>query len=71
MDIDDTRPTDIDHLPALVRVPDAAAALGISPGLVYTMARDGRLPSVRLGRLLRIPRVGLARMVGGDDARAR
>ena len=42
--------------PLLVSVPDAARHLGIARGLAYQMARDGRLPTVRLGkRAVRVP----------------
>ena len=41
----------------LITVPDAARALGIAPGLAYAMARNGSLPTVRLGkRAVRVPR---------------
>jgi excisionase family DNA binding protein len=47
-------------LPELLRPEEAAAVLGISRWLVYELAKRGELPSVRLGRLLRITRDGLA-----------
>jgi excisionase family DNA binding protein len=40
----------------LLTVPEAARHLGIAKGLAYAMARDGRLPTVRLGkRAVRVP----------------
>jgi len=54
-----TRQTKLDDLPELLRVEEAAAYLGIGRGLAYELARRGELPSVRLGRLLRIKRDGL------------
>jgi len=36
--------------PLLVKVPEAARLLGISTGLAYQMARDGRLPAAVLTR---------------------
>lgn len=43
--------------PLLISVPDAARVLGIAPGLAYALARDGVLPTVRLGkRAVRVPR---------------
>ena len=35
---------------------DAAAALGVGLRRAYQLARDGRIPSVRRGRSLLIPR---------------
>jgi excisionase family DNA binding protein len=40
----------------LLRVPEAAATLGIARSLAYEMARDGRLPTVHIGKAVRIPR---------------
>ena len=54
-----TRQTPLNELPELLRVEEAAAYLGIGRGLAYELARQGTLPSVRLGRLLRIKRDGL------------
>ena len=54
-----TRQTPLNELPELLRVEEAAAYLGIGRGLVYELARQGTLPSVRLGRLLWIKRDGL------------
>lgn len=44
----------------LISVPDVARQLGIAKGLAYQMVRDGRLPSVLLGK--RAVRVPLARL---------
>ncbi len=56
---DITRLTPLSDLPELLRVEEAAKYLGIGRGLAYELARRGDLPSVRLGRLLRIKREGL------------
>jgi excisionase family DNA binding protein len=65
-----SRGTPLNELPELLRVEEASAWLGTTKGLVYELARRGDLPSVRLGRLLRITRAGLAAMVekSGTDA---
>lgn len=42
--------------PLLLRVPEAARMLGIARSLAYEMARDGRLPAVRIGKAVRVPR---------------
>ena len=62
-----TRSTSINDLPELLRPEEAADVLRVSKGLVYEMAKTGKLPSVRLGRLLRIPRSALALMVKTED----
>ena len=54
-----TRLTALADLPELLRVEEAAAWLDVSRGLVFEMCRRGDLPSVRLGRLVRVRRDGL------------
>jgi excisionase family DNA binding protein len=54
----------------LLRVEEAAAWLDISKGLAYELARRGELPSVKLGRLLRIRRDGLVQLVAEERRRA-
>ena len=60
-----TRMTALVDLPELLRIEEAAAYLGVSKGLAYELARRGELPSVKLGRLLRIRRGGLDAAVKG------
>lgn len=40
-------------------VREAAVALGVSRNKVYDLVAEGRIPHVRLGRLIKIPRHGL------------
>lgn len=40
----------------LLGVADAAKLLGISKGLAYDLIAEGRLPHVRLGRRVLVPR---------------
>ncbi len=42
-----------------VSVAEAAKLLGISRNLAYDLVREGRLPHVRLGRRILVPRFGL------------
>jgi excisionase family DNA binding protein len=42
---------------------EAARVLGIGRGSCYALARSGRLPTVRLGRRLLVPRKALEAMV--------
>ena len=43
----------------LLTVEEAARRLGIGRSLAWALVRKGELPSVRLGRLVRIPARGL------------
>ncbi len=54
----------------VVTVDQAAKALGISRGLAYEMARQGRIPAIRLGRRLLVPRSALERMLAEADVGA-
>ena len=56
---------------AVLTVEEVAAILRISRGLAYEMVRIGRLPSIRLGRRLLVPRSALERMLEGDRQTAR
>lgn len=44
-------------------VPEAARLLGISRGLGYELARTGKLPVIRFGRRLLVPKAALDRML--------
>jgi excisionase family DNA binding protein len=44
-------------------IPEAARLLRISPLKAYEYAREGILPSVRLGRSVRVPRAALDRLL--------
>jgi len=44
-------------------VEEAAAALGISRNLAYEAARDGRIPAIRIGRRLLVPRRALEKLL--------
>ena len=50
---------DTNGAPLLLNVQEAAALLGVGKGLCYELIAQGRLPHVRLGRLIKIPRQGL------------
>ena len=58
-----TRTTPSDQWPELLTVEEASAILAIGKGTTYDLCRRGELPSVRLGRLLRIPRSGLVSLL--------
>lgn len=44
-------------------VEEAAAALKISRGLAYEAARDGRIPTIRIGRRLLVSRRALEKLL--------
>ena len=46
-------------------VPEVARLLGIGRGLAYELVQQGRLPALRLGRRLVVPRAALTRMLAG------
>lgn len=56
---DPPRPVDPAHMPALATIAEAAATLNVSRRTVERMTADGRLPTIRIGRLVRIPRDAL------------
>jgi excisionase family DNA binding protein len=45
-------------------IPEAAELLGCSRGLAYQAARDGSLPTIKLGRRLLVPRARLLELLG-------
>ena len=51
--------TSFDSLPLALSVADVAGVLGVSKGLVYEMVARGELPSIRVGRQIRIPKSSL------------
>ena len=48
----------------LLTVKETAALLSISKNSVYALISDGTLPSVRLGRSVRVPRFALEGWIG-------
>jgi excisionase family DNA binding protein len=49
-----------------VTVDQAAEILGIGRFLAYEMVKEGKIPALRFGRKIRIPRVALDRMLSGE-----
>lgn len=54
--------------PPTLSVEEAAVRyLGVSRAYGYQMARDGRLPTIKLGtRRVRVPAMALLKLLGGD-----
>ena len=52
----------------VMTVPEVAAYLRISRNLAYQLCREGRIPTIRLGDRVLIPRQGVERMLseGGE-----
>ena len=46
-----------------ITVPEAAAMLGISRNFTYQSVKEGKLPSIRFGKRILIPRVALEKML--------
>lgn len=49
--------------PAVLTVEQAAEVLAISRGSAYLGVRAGEIPSVRVGRCIRVPRQALERLL--------
>lgn len=60
----------IEDLPLLLTVPEAAKVLRVGVSRAYEMAQRGEIPAVRIGRRIRIPREGLKPLLGLQSDRA-
>jgi excisionase family DNA binding protein len=49
--------------PLTCSVPEAGRMLGLARDAAYAAARNGQIPTLRLGKLLRVPIAALERMV--------
>lgn len=58
------QPVAFERLPLMLTVEEAAQVLRIGRNGAYAAVADGVLPSVRIGRTIRIPRHALAGLVG-------
>jgi excisionase family DNA binding protein len=47
--------TDREPTPSFYKIEEVADQLGISLGSAYSAARTGDIPTVRIGKLLRVP----------------
>jgi excisionase family DNA binding protein len=59
------QPRDAERL--ALSVVEASRALGISASLGYELVARGKLPAVRLGRRVVVPRAALERLLDGRD----
>lgn len=49
-------------------VPEACELLGVGRQAAYEAIRKGQLPSIRIGRLIRIPRAAVEKMLSREAA---
>jgi len=47
-------------------VPEAGRLLGLGRNAAYEAARRGDIPTIRMGRLLLVPKISLHKLVGAD-----
>jgi excisionase family DNA binding protein len=59
------RETQIERLPEVMTVAQAARYLGIGRNAAYEAARRGELPAIRIGRRVLVSRIALERTVLG------
>lgn len=50
----------------LLTVKEAAEVLSLTPDTIYRMTKTGRLPSVRIGRTIRIKKDDLDTLIGAS-----
>ncbi len=60
-------PVEQNQRPLLLSVPQAAHLLGIGATLCWEMVYAGRIPSVRLGRRVLIPRAAVEKLARTGD----
>ncbi len=55
--------------PELLRIEEAAKVLGLGRSKAYELVAAGVLPTVRIGRAVRIPRRALLEWIAGETVR--
>ena len=58
----------IDAKSQVLSVPEAGKQLGLSRNAAYEAARRGDIPTIKIGKLLRVPKQALAKMLGMEAA---
>jgi len=48
------------------RIEEAGQILGVSRNTAYKLAASGEIPTIRMGRLLLVPKVAIDRLLGGS-----
>ena len=54
--------------PLTCSVPEAGERLGVGRDAAYQGVRNGEIPVIQIGRLLRVPLIALDKMLSGDAA---
>ncbi len=52
--------------PHVMTVPEAATFLRVGRTACYEAVRSGQIPSIRIGRSIRVPRAALERLLSGE-----
>ncbi len=55
------------HDSHVLTVPEAATFLRVGRTAAYEAIRSGEIPSVRIGRSIRVPRLALERLMAGES----
>lgn len=63
-----TNRPDLDALPSIVTVQIAADTLGVCSNTVYKMIHIGRIPCLRVGRCIRIPKETLISCLSAETS---
>lgn len=59
-------PTGKKSVLVVMTVPEAGAKLGLGRNASYDAARRGEIPAIRIGKLIKVPKVAFDRMLSGD-----
>jgi excisionase family DNA binding protein len=51
---------------SVLTIPETARRLRISVQSCYSAAREGSIPTIRIGHLIRVPRIALERLIAGE-----
>ena len=51
----------------VLTVPEAGRVLGLKVHTAYRAARNGEIPTIRIGRRIRVPKAQLQRMLAGEQ----
>jgi excisionase family DNA binding protein len=62
--ISHSTPAELPHRPSALTVEEAAAVLRIGRSAAYAGVRSGDIPSIRIGRSIRVPAHRLAELLG-------
>lgn len=54
----------------VLTIAECAAIMRVSTQLCYQMARDGRLPAIKLGRRVMVSRAKLEKLINGETSAA-